>query len=442
LIDVTALAAPTGELLLAQVRSYWLLQHGPLALFVFCLGACVGSFINVVIYRLPEGMSVIRPPSRCPRCGERLRFFRDNLPIIGWLVVRGRCRYCKAPVSAQYMIVELLMALLFLYLYLCLYTASPHVAWWGEIGAPWWYYNQLIGSWGLGQFGTWPAFIALIFMVAGLVAMTVIDARTFTIPMAIPLFVTVTAFVAYAIQGVLPGRTVEAMSWPIPAMGWRGTLAAIGGMAGVAISMLLLRAKVLSYSFADYDDYVEEGQTLAEYPHARREMRHELVFLAPCVILIAVGAWLGARLPQEGSVPPVVLQALGASFMGYLVGGGVVWAIRILGTFAFGREAMGLGDVHLLAAVGAVLGWFDPILVFFLAPFFGLFWTLMSKGFSVVLKRTYHPLPYGPHLALATMVIVLCRPGIDRAWSGLFEQVPRPSAGLVAPPEPRSSPAP
>ena len=68
----------------------WVLQHLPVMIFVFCLGSCVGSFANVAIYRLPAGMSVVSPPSRCPTCGARLRFFRENLPILGWFFKNRR----------------------------------------------------------------------------------------------------------------------------------------------------------------------------------------------------------------------------------------------------------------------------------------------------------------------------------------------------------------
>ncbi|MDR0867970.1 MAG: prepilin peptidase [Planctomycetota bacterium] len=80
-------------------------------LSLFALGACVGSFLNVVIYRLPLRKSLLTPPSFCPRCGQALRA-RDNLPLIGWLWLRGRGRCCGAPISARYPAVELLTALL------------------------------------------------------------------------------------------------------------------------------------------------------------------------------------------------------------------------------------------------------------------------------------------------------------------------------------------
>jgi leader peptidase (prepilin peptidase)/N-methyltransferase len=75
-------------------------------------GAVIGSFLNVVIYRLPRGQSLVTPPSRCPSCGSRLAWY-DNVPIAGWLLLGGRCRRCRAPISVQYPVVELVTALLF-----------------------------------------------------------------------------------------------------------------------------------------------------------------------------------------------------------------------------------------------------------------------------------------------------------------------------------------
>lgn len=81
--------------------------------FVFILGACIGSFLNVVVYRLPAGLSLLWPPSRCPHCGHRLGK-QENIPILGWLWLRGRCRWCKALISPRYPLVEAITALLFL----------------------------------------------------------------------------------------------------------------------------------------------------------------------------------------------------------------------------------------------------------------------------------------------------------------------------------------
>lgn len=80
-------------------------------LFAALVGAALGSFLNVCVYRLPEGLSVVRPRSRCPSCETPIRA-RDNLPVLGWLLLRGRCRACGARISAQYPLVELTVAAL------------------------------------------------------------------------------------------------------------------------------------------------------------------------------------------------------------------------------------------------------------------------------------------------------------------------------------------
>ncbi len=84
------------------------------AIFVF--GLTFGSFLNVCIYRLPRGLTVTKPRSRCPNCHNPIRFY-DNIPVLSWLILRGRCRDCAARISARYMVVELLTGLLLLFCY-------------------------------------------------------------------------------------------------------------------------------------------------------------------------------------------------------------------------------------------------------------------------------------------------------------------------------------
>jgi len=88
-----------------------------LLLYSFIFGALIGSFLNVVIFRLPdETQSVVFPASHCPKCGTNLHWY-ENIPVLSYLVLRGKCRTCKIPISLQYPVVELCMALLSLALY-------------------------------------------------------------------------------------------------------------------------------------------------------------------------------------------------------------------------------------------------------------------------------------------------------------------------------------
>ncbi|MFO0909775.1 MAG: prepilin peptidase [Isosphaeraceae bacterium] len=115
--------------------------------------------------------------------------------------------------------------------------------------------------------------------------------------------------------------------------------------------------------------------------------------------------------------------------MGLLVGGGLTWSVRILGTLAFRREAMGFGDVTLMAMIGSFLGWQAAILTFFIAPFFGLghaLWKLIAfLGKWISGRRassTDRELPFGPYLSMAALMLLLGWPRLWQGWArGLFE---------------------
>lgn len=116
------------------------------------LGLVIGSFLNVVIWRVPRGQSVVRPRSRCPGCGTALRA-RDNVPVVSWLALRGRCRSCRAPIPARYPLVEIGCGALF-----------------ALLGA------RFAGSWAL------PAYLVL---GAGLLALSVIDVEHRRLPVRV-----------------------------------------------------------------------------------------------------------------------------------------------------------------------------------------------------------------------------------------------------------------
>lgn len=85
--------------------------------FGFVLGTIVGSFLNVCIHRIPQGKSIVAPPSHCPRCKTPIRFY-DNIPLVSFIILKGRCRKCEAPISLRYPLVEFLMGLFSLILLL------------------------------------------------------------------------------------------------------------------------------------------------------------------------------------------------------------------------------------------------------------------------------------------------------------------------------------
>ena len=87
-----------------------------IAIAIFVFGLCFGSFLNVCIYRLPRDKSVVKPGSACPNCNTPIQFY-DNIPVLSWLLLRGRCRHCHAPITPRYALVELLTAALFVACY-------------------------------------------------------------------------------------------------------------------------------------------------------------------------------------------------------------------------------------------------------------------------------------------------------------------------------------
>jgi leader peptidase (prepilin peptidase)/N-methyltransferase len=193
--------------------------------------------------------------------------------------------------------------------------------------------------------------------------------------------------------------------------------AAVGPIvAGVPLRLLVPAPKVEGEA-QDPSEPPSDAEVWIAYPHARREMVKEMAFLAPPVVLAIVGFMLAG---STKAFCPVWLDALGGSLLGYLVGGGVVWAVRLFGSLGFGKEAMGLGDVHLMAAVGACVGWIDAVLAFFIAAFVGILLTFYGLSLSRGVGRA---MPYGPSLAIATVLVLLAKPAVELGLGRILGQV-------------------
>ena len=260
--------------------------------FAFAFGLVVGSFLNVCIWRLPRGESISHPSgSHCPRCKEPLRGL-DNIPLLSFLLLGGRCRYCGDRISWRYPIVEGLTGLLYVLLYLF----------------------QRIHA------GTNPGHVlAMGLVIALLVAASGVDFEFLIIPDEISLY------------GLLGGLLAGAV------------------MPGLHVG------------------------------NAPYHTLRPLVGIAPIDGLI--GALIGA-----------------------IGGGGLVLLFAVMGALVFRKEAMGLGDVKLMAMVGAFLGWKVALIAFFLAPFFGLVY-----GLPLLLLKDEHTMPYGPFLSGGAVLTILLR---------------------------------
>lgn len=367
----------------------------PWLIFITVVGACVGSFLNVVTMRLPEGRNIVTPPSACPKCGHRLAWF-ENIPIVSWLALRGRCRSCREPISAQYPLIEATTAILF-----------------GGLTAIYYLTDVRSAIADAGFFETWPVLVVHLVLVAALIAATVIDARLYIIPLSIPWVATVAAIVALPASVALGWLPAAHLVGVAPTVGPAGAGAALGGIAGLAVAFGLLQTGMLPRSFDEVEEQVTapvQPDEFFDHPHPRREVLKEVLFVA----LPALGALLGLLLTPGaiGYAPGTIgstVAVLGGAVAGYLVGGALVWLTRIAGTLGFGKEAMGLGDVHLLGAIGAVLGPVDAVLVFFVAPFLGLAGALVLAGLAALLKGQVKVIPYGPYLAGAAVVVMVLR---------------------------------
>lgn len=519
---------PSHEWMMMGLQATWVV-------FMFAYGACLGSLTNVLVYRLPRGLGVVTPPSRCPACETKLTW-RENIPILGWLMLRGKCRFCRSRISAEYPLVELTVALLFAAAFL-IYYVMPEPAW--AMGVDWslmrpeWARSDVFDGW---PRQTWSILVVHVMLLGGLVGMTLVDAKTFTIPLVLPWACGLIGIVFHTGGALLTEHswfkklavTAPSAVWAIPTPGWPGTGvswwwigAVIGGVIGLVLSNVFLHYKWLRRSFEDYPEWernalkaqgidpdaplpqgVDEGVPVGEhvgpgvrlvlvfvgtwlaclivlgaigafageaigvaswsglalgflggplvaglacrvlvpervvepkpdeapkeptspemwvrYPHARREMMKEMLFLTPCVGL----AWLCGELAERmfaGQSAPLWLLVLAGTLMGALIGGGVVWGIRIVGSAAFGKEAMGLGDVHLMAGVGACLGWVDAALAVPLAAVVALYFVVVSM---VANRPAGRALPFGPYLAVATVLVMAGKPLVERGLSVVLQ---------------------
>ena len=328
--------------------------------FLFALGAVLGSHLSVWIHRLPQHeefwralRGLVHPPSRCPSCFRPVSPF-DNIPIFGWIKLRGRCRYCKVPIPVRYPLIKLLTGSLFVLVYWLevpfdLYAAVQDSVVWNEFGPQ-------------GRFGsTWFSPGAMLHW-------------RYAFHMVLVLALIVATFIDFDLQ-VIPDTIT------LPAM----TVGVLGNwlLGNVFIIPIWFRTTgVLSYQ--------DLWRLFFE-----RSMPHESLpaWLAETLTFTGVPAWVRLHPHWHG---------LALSLAGIVVGGGVVWIVRAVGFRMLHREAMGFGDVVLMAMIGSFIGWQATLIVFFLAPVCAL----LVVGATLLFRRE-REMPYGPYLSLATLVVIL-----------------------------------
>lgn len=240
-------------------------------IIIFIFGSIIGSFLNVCIYRLPKGKSVVTPPSSCPGCNKHI-LWHDNIPIISYLILGGKCRFCKSRISFRYFLVEALTAALFVSLYIA--------------------------------FGLTSKFYAYALLTSGLIIATFVDFEVNEIPDQVSL----------------------------------------GGLVAGLV----------------------------------------LAYMMPSIFEVE-SRWV----------------ALFNSLAGAFAGAASIYLMGFLGEIVFQKEAMGGGDVKLMAMIGSFLGWKMILLTFFLAPVFGA-----AVGLILKIKEGRETIPYGPYLSLAALIAI------------------------------------
>lgn len=448
------------------------------------LGLCLGSFLNAVIYRIPRHGSLHVPLwSACPHCRNRIAWY-DNIPVVSFVILKGRCRMCGVPISTRYVIVEVVMALIVLMLLDAFLIGGVR------------------SGLSVSQFGLtdrlaydWPILAAHIILFACMLAMSAIDLEHYWIDIRFTNFVVIAGFVLHAIwtpkyatgwprpddatavigllavvglatmwvlmatdndpapagldeeeshdavepaaDGFKPRRPPPSLASPSRVGGWL----AVNILATLVLSLLLQEVYnvplrhlgrallplalffglILAESSIVRDSDKAIVDAIDSERHGARQMvLAELLVLLPAVALGLVGYWLTAG---DGDIPKRIseglhteisvtglatlrhwqpLWGLGTAAAGYIIAGALGWTVRIVFTLVLGKEAFGVGDIHLMAAAGCVAGWPVVVLGFFLTAVLALVGWIAT----LPLKRT-RAIPLGPWLALSFLIIVI-----------------------------------
>jgi len=355
-----------------------------LHLLFFMMGAGIGSFLNVVIYRVPLGLSVNEPRrSFCPSCKKQISW-HQNIPLVSWLLLRGKCANCKSSIAARYIFVELLVGVLF-------YVAFR------TFGGPW----EQISLWG-------PTVLCLWVFIALLVAGTFIDIEHYLLPDQI----TITGTIA----GLLAATWVPSLV-RTTGHGW-GILMSL---AGAALGFFLLWGIVelgkiafgrKKFAFPQAVKW-EVAQPDDEKPPVVRvgedEMPWEDLFYRATDRLIVQSKTLQINDRSMTDVKAElymeklrITQADGKSEM--LEWEGIKVFHGTTSEVVIPREAMGFGDVMFLMMIGAFIGWQGVLFTIFGASVLG---TLLAIVQRVTGRAAWSAkIPFGPYLAAAALVWV------------------------------------
>ena len=351
----------------------------------FCFGCIVGSFLNVCIHRLPLGQSIVSPPSHCPHCQYSIPWYL-NIPLVTWVYLRGKCRNCGAPISARYFLVEFLTGLAFL------------------------------GCW--LAFGAQSVGMALVYMLflAGLMAASFIDFEHFIIPDEITFGGMGAGFVC---------------SFLVPQLHYTQSLSGslsqclLGMGLGCVVVYLILRAGKLFFGREKLTlapgTKIVFGETCLHLPE--REIPYEDVLYRDTDVIVMQASTLelvdrcykDVRVRLARTRLEIGEEALDPEKVMHME--------AVSDQVVLPREAMGLGDVKFMGAIGSFLGWQGVLFSLVVSSFIG---SLVGIALVLMRKRGLSSrLPYGPYIAAAAVLWIFAGPELVEWYRQLI--------GLVAP---------
>jgi leader peptidase (prepilin peptidase) / N-methyltransferase len=364
-----------------------------LHVLVFLIGAGIGSFLNVVIHRLPRGLSVNEPRrSFCPSCRWQIPW-HQNLPVLSWLFLRGRCANCRAPIPVRYLVVELVTGLLFYAVFL-------------RFGGDW----ALAADWG-------PRVLCLWVFMALLVAGTFIDIEHYLLPHPITLGGTVAGLFCATLLPDLLGQETRL----------RGFLVSFGSAAlGLGGLWLVVELGKLAFgrkrhrfdgqqpwSVTQPDENLPPIVTLDGEEYAWEDLfarASDRLVLACACLKTNAGEWRDASV--ELWAEKLVVRPASGDVREFRIED-VTLLEGTASEVVIPREAMGFGDVLFLMMIGAFLGWQAVIFTVFAASVLG---TLVSGATRLFgLAAWGSKLPFGPYLAGGALIWVFSGPAL-LAW--------------------------
>lgn len=396
-----------------------LLQSLPDALrwtLLFVIGTGLGALINLCIYRLAFYVNRnISPWSTAPS-PERPRGFVDYLPVAGWLFLRREADVFGRGFWVRPLLIELGVGLGLVWFWEWnmqggLYggTATTIVA----------DQSPLVASWNTG----WFAFHSLLIVLMLIATFIDFDEQLIpdwiTVPGCIVALATHVAFPTVRLPFTEPDMLATRLGFlnywsPGPATAWHATHIGLATGIGILIAWyFLLLPKTLTWKFGARRGLqlmiasILRPRRLTKSRVGRTVDRHIFTETKVQSVLIC---GLIAMCISVYLVNGIRWTALFDSLLGLAMGGGIIWAVRIIASAAIGEEAMGLGDVTLMAMIGAFLGWQAALLTFVLAPFASIL-----VAFAQMVSKRENRLAFGPYLCLAAVVVLI---GWDFIWNG------------------------